>query len=173
MTIKTKLRDHAAVSAACRRLQLPPPILGTAQLFSGQAAGLIVRLTDWTYPAVIDTDDRAGSLRQLRWSLGRPEPPDSLSPDLCRGEGAHRGPQEGPPDHRAVPGRWIDQADNPRRRWLMKMGWLGYAPMTGVNRGNKVPGVPWRFKSRPRNRNWGRKLGFSLARVFAFPRLPI
>ena len=55
VTIKTEVRDYAAVSAACRRLQLPPPIAGTAQLFSGEVSGLIVRLPDWAYPAVIDT----------------------------------------------------------------------------------------------------------------------
>ena len=55
VTIKTEVRDHAAVSAACRRLEMPPPILGTAQLFSSEATGLIVRLTDWTYPVVLDT----------------------------------------------------------------------------------------------------------------------
>ena len=55
VTIKTEVRDHAAVSAAYRRLELPPPFLGTAQLFSGEAAGLMVRLTDWTYPVVLDT----------------------------------------------------------------------------------------------------------------------
>jgi hypothetical protein len=55
VTVKTEVRDNAAVSAACRRLELPPPILGTAQLFSGQASGLIVRLLDWTYPVVFDT----------------------------------------------------------------------------------------------------------------------
>ena len=55
VSIKTEVRDHAAVSAACRRLELPPPIVGTAQLFSGEATGLIVRLPDWTYPVVIDT----------------------------------------------------------------------------------------------------------------------
>ena len=55
VTIKTEVRDHAAVSAACRRLELPSPLIGTAQLFSGEAAGLIVRLPDWTYPLVIDT----------------------------------------------------------------------------------------------------------------------
>jgi hypothetical protein len=54
-TIKTEVRDHAAVNAACRRLALPPPVTGTAQLYGGQAAGLIVRLPDWTYPVVIDT----------------------------------------------------------------------------------------------------------------------
>jgi hypothetical protein len=55
VTIKTEVRDHAAVSAACRRLELPPPLHGTAQLFSGEATGLIVRLPDWTYPIVVDT----------------------------------------------------------------------------------------------------------------------
>jgi hypothetical protein len=55
VTIKTEVRDQAAVSAACRRLELPLPIQGTAQLFGGQTSGLIVRLTGWTYPVVIDT----------------------------------------------------------------------------------------------------------------------
>ena len=55
VSIKTEVRDHAAISAACRRLQLPPPIAGTAQLFSVEVSGLIVRLRDWTYPTVIDT----------------------------------------------------------------------------------------------------------------------
>jgi hypothetical protein len=55
VSITTEVRDHAAVSAACRRLELPLPLSGTAQLFSGQAAGLIVRLPDWTYPVVINT----------------------------------------------------------------------------------------------------------------------
>jgi hypothetical protein len=43
------------VSSACRRLELPPPISGTAQLFSGQVTGLIIRLPDWTYSVVVDT----------------------------------------------------------------------------------------------------------------------
>jgi hypothetical protein len=55
VTVKTEVRDHAAISAACRRLQLPPPITGTAQLFSGEVSGLIFRLPDWTYPADFDT----------------------------------------------------------------------------------------------------------------------
>jgi hypothetical protein len=49
------------VSAACRRLELPQPVQGTAQLFGGQASGLIVRLPDWTYPIVIDT--QSGQVR--------------------------------------------------------------------------------------------------------------
>ena len=55
VTIKTEVRDQAAVAAACRRLALPEPVHGTAQLFSGQATGLLVQLPDWLYPAVIDT----------------------------------------------------------------------------------------------------------------------
>jgi hypothetical protein len=53
--VETQLRDHAAVSAACRRLDLPPPMSGTAQLFSDQATGLIISLPGWTYPIVVDT----------------------------------------------------------------------------------------------------------------------
>jgi hypothetical protein len=55
VTIMTEVRDHVAVSAACRRLQLPPPLVGSAQLFSGEVSGLIVRLPDWTYPVVVNT----------------------------------------------------------------------------------------------------------------------
>jgi hypothetical protein len=55
VTIETKVHDPAAVAAACQRLQLPAPVQGTAQLFGGQATGLLVQLPGWQYPAVIDT----------------------------------------------------------------------------------------------------------------------
>ena len=55
VTIKTEVRDHTAVTAACRRLTLPEPAEGTALLYSGQATGLLVHLPDWLYPVVIDT----------------------------------------------------------------------------------------------------------------------
>jgi len=54
VTIETKVHDRAAVEAACRRLGLAEPVEGTANLFSGEASGLLVRLPDWEYPAVID-----------------------------------------------------------------------------------------------------------------------
>ena len=54
VTVKTEVRDPAAVAAACRRLTLPEPAMGTAQLYSGQATGLLVHLPDWLYPVVID-----------------------------------------------------------------------------------------------------------------------
>jgi hypothetical protein len=54
VTVQTKLHDPVAIAAACQRLGLPAPVQGTAELFSGKATGLIVRLPGWEYPAVID-----------------------------------------------------------------------------------------------------------------------
>lgn len=54
VTIQTRLHDANAVTAACRRLSLATPVQGTAQLFSGEATGLLVQLPGWQYPAVID-----------------------------------------------------------------------------------------------------------------------
>ena len=55
VSIKSKVTDPAALSAACRRLGLEQPVQGTARLFSAQATGLIVKLPGWHYPAVVDT----------------------------------------------------------------------------------------------------------------------
>ena len=55
VTIKTQVRDTVGVAAACRRLALPEPVHGTADLFSGQATGLLVQLPGWLYPVVIET----------------------------------------------------------------------------------------------------------------------
>ena len=60
VTIKTQIKDTVALGAACRRLGLTEPVAGTAKLYSGEAAGQIVQLPGWTYPAVIDTG--AGSI---------------------------------------------------------------------------------------------------------------
>jgi hypothetical protein len=59
--VKTEVRDQTAVAAACRRLALPEPVRGTAELYSGDVSGLIVHLPDWTYPVVIDTE--TGTIR--------------------------------------------------------------------------------------------------------------
>jgi hypothetical protein len=66
VTVKTEVRDHAAVAAACRRLALPEPVQGTAELYSGQASGLLVHLPDWLYPVVIDTT--TGTMRYDNYS---------------------------------------------------------------------------------------------------------
>jgi hypothetical protein len=55
VTIKTEVRDAEAVIAACKRLNIPEPVQGTARLFEGEAAGLLVKLPGWLYPAVVDT----------------------------------------------------------------------------------------------------------------------
>jgi hypothetical protein len=55
VSIKMKIHDSAAVSAACERLCLPAPVQGNAKLYSGTASGLLVQLPGWRYPAVIDT----------------------------------------------------------------------------------------------------------------------
>jgi hypothetical protein len=55
VNIKTKIRDPAALTAACQRLGLAAPVHGTATLFAGQqVTGLIVQLPGWHYPAVVD-----------------------------------------------------------------------------------------------------------------------
>ena len=53
--IQTRVQDPASLAAACRRLGLAEPVQGTAQLYSGEATGLLVQLPGWQYPAVIDT----------------------------------------------------------------------------------------------------------------------
>jgi hypothetical protein len=69
VTIETKVRDPAAVTAACQRLGLGAPVHGTARLYSGEVSGLLVQLPGWTYPAVIDLE--TGEVRydnfQGRW----------------------------------------------------------------------------------------------------------
>jgi hypothetical protein len=54
VTIKTEIRDAAAVRAGCNRLHLPPPVQGTHKLFSGRMTGLGVQLPDWKYLVVCD-----------------------------------------------------------------------------------------------------------------------
>ncbi len=61
VTVETEIRDPAAVAAACRRLSLPEPVRGTADLYGGRANGLLVHLPDWLYPVVIDT--ASGTMR--------------------------------------------------------------------------------------------------------------
>ena len=54
VTVQTQVRDAAAVSAACARLGLPPPVHKTVKLFSDTATGLAVELPGWNYPVVCD-----------------------------------------------------------------------------------------------------------------------
>ncbi len=54
VTIKTEIRDAAAVRAACDRLRLPAPVQGKTTIYETEVEGLAVRLPDWRYPAVAD-----------------------------------------------------------------------------------------------------------------------
>jgi hypothetical protein len=56
VSIKTEVRDLAAIQAACRRLQLAAPMQGETKLFSGTVAGLAVQLPGWRYPVVCQTE---------------------------------------------------------------------------------------------------------------------
>jgi len=78
VTIRTEVRDPAAVAAACRRLGLPEPAHGTAKLFSGEAAGLLVKLPDWLYPAVVDTATGQVRYDNYNGTWGRQEHLDRL-----------------------------------------------------------------------------------------------
>src|SRR3954471_8044775 len=44
VTIKTQIKDPAALTAAGTRLGLPQPTQGKAKLFSGEVSGLVVNL---------------------------------------------------------------------------------------------------------------------------------
>ena len=56
VTVATEVRDPIAVAAACLRLGLPEPARGTAELFEGQVAELLVELPGWLYPVACDVD---------------------------------------------------------------------------------------------------------------------
>ena len=61
VTIRTQVRDAAAVAAACQRLGLPLPTERIVKLFSGSASGLAVELPGWNYPVVCEL--ASGSLK--------------------------------------------------------------------------------------------------------------
>jgi hypothetical protein len=73
VAIQTEVRDGAAVAAACRRLGLTEPVPGTAQLFSGPATGLLVRLPGWLYPTVVHTDTGQVEFDNFAGAWGQPE----------------------------------------------------------------------------------------------------
>jgi hypothetical protein len=71
--IQTEVRDPTAVAAACRRLGLPEPVHGTAQLFSGEATGLLFKLPDWLYPAVVHVETGQVEFDNYGGAWGRQE----------------------------------------------------------------------------------------------------
>ncbi len=55
-TIQTKLHDRAAINAACNRLKLPEPTIGTAKVYLTEVTGVLLQLPGWEYLAVINTE---------------------------------------------------------------------------------------------------------------------
>jgi hypothetical protein len=88
VSIVTKVRDPAALAAACARLNLAAPVQGTARLYSGEATGLIVRLPGWTYPAVFDTQNGEALYDVFEGRWGDPRQLDRLlqnyAIEVCR-----------------------------------------------------------------------------------------
>jgi hypothetical protein len=78
VTIKTKVTDPAALTAACGRLGLEPPREGTVQLFSANATGLIVKLPGWHYPVVADTATGQVKFDNYNGAWGKQEVLDTL-----------------------------------------------------------------------------------------------
>jgi len=78
VTIKTEIRDVAALSAACARLGLSPPVHGTARLYEKEVTGQIVQLPGWVYPLVIDTAQRHIALDNFQGAWGDPKELDKL-----------------------------------------------------------------------------------------------
>ena len=78
VTIKTEVRDLAALAAACARLGLKAPVHGTARLYAGEATGQIVELPGWQYPVVIDTEQRQISFDTYNGAWGDAKELDKL-----------------------------------------------------------------------------------------------
>ena len=47
VTIKSQVRDPAAIGLACRRLTLPEPVFGPTKLFREVKTGWAVHLPNW------------------------------------------------------------------------------------------------------------------------------
>ena len=67
--VQTQVRDAAAVSAACRRRELPEPLAGKHKVFQDKVEGLAVRLRGWNFPAVcqLETGAVVSDNYQGRW----------------------------------------------------------------------------------------------------------
>ena len=109
VSIKTLVRNPAAIAAACQRLNLTAPVQGTAKLYSGETTGLLVHLPGWQYPVVIDTASQItvlynGSSTIARrlididiWRPGADPVLDRAGLCGCRSDRLRAGGQPGPP----------------------------------------------------------------------------
>ena len=78
VTIKTQVRDPIAIQKACERLKLPAPVYGKARLFTSEATGWQVKLPDWLYPVVCETDRGEVKFDNFNGRWGDPSRLDSF-----------------------------------------------------------------------------------------------
>ena len=78
VTVKTEIRDPAALRSACQRLKLAAPVHETVRLFTTQATGWAVRLRDWRYPVVCHTDTGQVEFDNYQGRWGKQEELDGL-----------------------------------------------------------------------------------------------
>ena len=78
VSIKTQIKDPIALAAACVRLGLEQPTQGKTKLFVTDAEGLIVKLSGWTYPAVINTATGTIATDTYGGAWGNPQELDRL-----------------------------------------------------------------------------------------------
>ena len=56
VTIRSQVRDPQAIGLACKRLTLPAPVYGPTKMFTTTKTGWAVKLNDWIYPVVCNTE---------------------------------------------------------------------------------------------------------------------
>jgi hypothetical protein len=95
VVVQTRVRDAAAVAAACQRLGLPAPVQGTAKLYSGEATGLLIQLPGWRYPVVVDTATGTIQLDDFNGAWGDRQCLDrflqTYAVEVVRREAKHKG----------------------------------------------------------------------------------
>ena len=95
VTIKTEVRDAAAVRAACDRLRLPAPVQGKHVIYETEVEGLAVRLPDWYFPIVANLATGQVKYDNYRGSWGDQKELDKLlqayAVEKCRIEARRKG----------------------------------------------------------------------------------
>jgi hypothetical protein len=72
VTVRAQVRDPQAIRAACLRRQLPAPTYGTAKVFVRDRTGWIVKLNNWKFPVVCDTNTGTVEFDNYEGAWGQP-----------------------------------------------------------------------------------------------------
>ena len=78
VTVRTQVRDPLAIQSACSRLKLPAPVYGSAKLFVTEKIGWVVKLIDWRYPIVFNTNTGEVEADSYEGRWGRQEKLDEF-----------------------------------------------------------------------------------------------